>query len=339
MNIKTVYIEITNRCNLNCRTCYNRSGLNQSTKEISVEQLEDIINTTARYGANRFLFSGGEPSLHSDFHALLEMTKRYPHASFGFVTNGTVDDPVWIDYLNSHDNVTLQISLDGSNEEHNALTRGIGNFEKTIAFAKKIHNPKLTPLLKTVISKKNLDDVESFYRLALSVGFTPEIAFIYKSGNGSDGWEDKAVSPQEKMKVLQLVDRLNKETGAEAYLPRCTSKCPFASHTDNMSICIKADGSIQPCQSLYSSEFTLGNAFAFDEAEVLSNLDRLTSIARKRTTMDYGCQKCMLNKVCGRGCMAEAFNLTSDPLGNDDGCMLRKLQLLNFDIKKQQKVY
>ena len=27
MNIKTVYIEITNRCNLNCRTCYDRSGL------------------------------------------------------------------------------------------------------------------------------------------------------------------------------------------------------------------------------------------------------------------------------------------------------------------------
>ena len=335
MNIKTVYFEITNRCNLNCRTCYNRSGLNRSTREISVDELEQAMQTLSRYGANRFLFSGGEPSLHSHFHELLDMLARYPQYSFGFVTNGTNHNDRWIDFLNTHENLTLQISLDGATEEQNSLTRGAGNFEKSIGFAKRIHNPTLKPLLKMVLSQQNLDGAEGFYNLALSLGCIPEFAFIYKSGNGSDDWESKALTAQQKLKILKLVDRLNQLHGIEAFLPKCTNTCPFASHTNNLSLCIKTDGSIQPCQSLYTSEFTLGNIFNFDENTLLTNLEQLHTLAKRRTAMDFGCGKCLLKSVCGRGCMAEAFNLTADPLGNDDGCMYRKLQFLDFEIKKQ----
>ena len=132
MNVKTVYIEITNRCNLNCRTCYNRSGLNRETKELTVEQIEAIITTLARYGAKRFLLSGGEPSLHSDFHRVLTLIDKYPDYSFGIVTNGTNHDPLLIDYLCTRENVSLQISLDGATDEQNSLTRGAGNFASII---------------------------------------------------------------------------------------------------------------------------------------------------------------------------------------------------------------
>ena len=339
MKIKTVYIEITNRCNLNCRTCYNRSGLNQTTQEISVEQLERIMNTLSRYGADRFLFSGGEPSLHSQFHELLTLTDRYPQYSFGFVTNGTRHDPVWIDYLNTHSNMTLQISLDGANEAQNCLTRGNGNFEKALNFAKKIHNPSMKPLLKMVVSQSNFDGVEDFYKLALSVGCVPEFAFIYKSGNGSEHWESKALSAQQKIKILKLVDKLNREYDTDAYLPKCTVTCPFVSMSGEMSVCVKTDGSLQPCQSLYDAVFTLGNLFDFSEEKMLERLRWLQSIANQRTKQDFGCQKCLLRHNCGRGCMAEAFLLSSDPLDNDESCMFRKLQLLDFEIRKQQEAH
>ena len=39
MRISKAYIEITNRCNLNCTTCYNRSGLNTVTREIGVTEV------------------------------------------------------------------------------------------------------------------------------------------------------------------------------------------------------------------------------------------------------------------------------------------------------------
>jgi len=335
MNVKTVYIEITNRCNLNCKTCYNRSGLNRATKELSINDIESIMSIFSKYGAKRFLFSGGEPTLHSDFDALIELIKRRPDLSFGFVTNGSSRNEKFIELLNTRDNITLQISLDGSTEEQNAKTRGEGHFDMAMDFVKMINNQKMRPLLKMVISKSNLSDVESFYRLAVSVGCVPEFAFIYKSGNAVDGWEDKCLSAQEKVKILKLIDSLNLEYGIDAYLPRCTSKCPFAKGAYDMSVCVKTDGSVQPCQALYSNRFTLTNALAFNENEFKTNVSELLCLARKRTTLDFGCGKCMLKSVCGRGCMAEAANLTGDPLGSDDGCLHRKLIFLNYDIKKQ----
>ena len=337
MNVKTVYIEITNRCNFNCRTCYNRSGLNRQTDELSIKQIEEIFEFLSAYGANRFLISGGEPTLHSEFDALIDLIDAYPKYSFGFVTNGSSRNQKFIDLLNRNNNLTLQISLDGSCEERNALTRGRGHFEPTIDFIKMINNNSLRPLLKMVVSQCNLDDVENFYRLAVSLNCVPEFAFIYKSGNGEEDWEKKRVSAQDKLKILKLIDKLNSQYQIEAYLPKCTSRCPFSKGAENMSVCIKVDGSIQPCQTLYSSDYTLGNVFSSSEEEILHNLSQIIHLAQKRTTEDYGCSKCILRDICGKGCMAEASLISGDPLGADESCLYRKLQFLNFDILKEQK--
>ena len=337
MNIKTVYIEIINRCNLNCITCYNRSGLNRETRELSIENIKNIISIFSRYGANRFLFSGGEPSLHSEFDALIDLIYEHPEYSFGFVTNGTSKNQRFIDLLNHAPNLTLQISLDGSCEEENRKTRGAGHFDTVIDFAKKINNPHMKPLLKMVVSQGNLSDVENFYRLALSLNCIPEFAFIYKSGNGAHEWESKKLSAQSKIKVLKLIDKLNTEHQTDAFLPLCTSSCPFIKSADNLSLCIKVDGSVQPCQALYDERFSIGNVFSFDEKEFSENVSRILSMAKQRSKADFGCSKCMLKDVCGRGCMAEAFYLTEDPLGSDDACLYRKLQFIDYNLKKQQE--
>lgn len=337
MKIKNVYIEITNQCNLNCRTCYNRSGLNKQKEEISVEFLEKLILTLSEYGADRFLLSGGEPSLHSRFHDILKLTDRYPQFSYGFVTNGTVLDNEWIDYINSHDNLTLQISLDGANEKQNALTRGIGNFEKAVTFAQRINNNNIQKRIKAVISQGNIDCVEDFYRLAVSLGFDPEFAFIYKSGNGSDNWGAKALSAQQKLHILKTVDNLNKEYGIDAFLPLCSGGCPLAFESSALNIAVKPNGSIHPCQSLYDDRFSIGNAFDFSIDETKQKLEIIRSIAKHRTISDYGCNKCLLNSICGRGCMAEAFHLNEDPLANDGSCLYRKSQFLHFNIKEIRK--
>ena len=327
MKIEKAYIEITNICNLNCQTCYNRSGLNKDRQEISVEQLEDAILLLSKCGAKRFLLSGGEPTLHSEFSKITELIRKYKDFSFGIVTNGTTGNDELIELINSVPNCTVQISLDGCSEEDNKLTRGCGNFQKTIEFAKKIeHNFGKTNLIKMVISKHNYKNVEAFYRLALSLGFTPEFAFIYRSGNATELWEDKCLNPQEKIRVLSLIDSLNSQTGASAFLPRCTTNCPFLSEGTELGVCIKPDGSIQPCQSLHSEKYTLSNVFAFDEEQFSKNLNTIHAYAKTRLSADYGCIKCIISKACGRGCMAEAENLNSDPLSNDGNCEYRKLQ-------------
>lgn len=332
MKVKTVYAEIINQCNLNCRTCYNRSGLNSQRKEISVSQLEQIIELFRPYGMKRFLISGGEPTLHSDFDGVLGLFEKHPELSFGVVTNGTNHHSGLISYFNSHRNLSLQISLDGSCEAQNAKTRGPGHFNTVVEFARQIHNPYMKPLLKMVISQKNLDDVEPYYRFALSLNCIPEFTFIYRSGNGSDAWNDKALTAQQKMKVLNTIHRLNTELSTQAFLPLCTNTCPFVTTADQMSLCIKTNGSIHPCQSLYADAFSMGNVFAFDPAIFEANVQRIMAIARQREQTDYTCGRCLLHGSCGKGCMAAAVNLHGDPLANDGDCEFRKLQFLYHDI-------
>ena len=335
MKIEKAYIEITNICNLNCQTCYNRSGLNKERREISAEQLEKTILLLSKYGAKRFLISGGEPTLHSEFGKITELIRKYKYFSFGIVTNGTTRNKDLAELINSVPNCTVQISLDGCSEDDNKLTRGCGNFHKTIDFAKKIeHNFDKTNLIKMVISKHNYANVEAFYNLSLSLGFTPEFAFIYRSGNATQAWEDKCLNAQEKVRILALVDKLNRQTGAGAFLPKCTVSCPFLSKDSELGICIKPDGSIQPCQSLYSEKYTLSNIFEFNEEEFCGNLDKIYSLAKTRLSVDYGCTKCILNKACGRGCMAEAENISSDPIANDGNCEYRKLQFFHCELKR-----
>lgn len=62
-----------------------------------------------------------------------------------------------------------------------------------------------------VISQGNYDDVENFCNLAISLGFTPELAFIYKSGNGCDDWNTKELTSIQKLKILKLAEHINKE--------------------------------------------------------------------------------------------------------------------------------
>lgn len=334
MKVKTAYVEITNQCNLNCRTCYNRSGKNRVREEISREKLEELLQLLLPLGLERFLFSGGEPTCHTAFDDILDFVSVYPQVSFGIATNGTHPTPKLIELLNTRDNFTLQISLDGSCEEQNSKTRGPGHFAQAIAFSRQIHQPTKKPLLQMVVSQQNVADVEDFYRLAVSVGFVPEFAFIYRSGNGEYAWDDKALTAQQKLSVLRLVDRLNRECQMEAFLPLCTTSCPFAeSRFDELSLCIKVDGSIQPCQMLYDSRFTLGNAFAFDLMGFTSKLNELATIAHRRKNTDYGCSVCLLREGCGKGCMASAVNLHGDPLADDGDCAFRKLQFLGFDLK------
>lgn len=334
MNIKTVYVEITNQCNLNCATCYNRSGLNRKRIELSFEQIENIIKLFLPYGLKRFLLSGGEPTVHSEFERVLDLIDKYPQITFGIVTNGTNHNKKLLKYLNTRDNLKLQISLDGSCEEQNAKTRGVGNFEKAVNFAKQIHKPKLMPLLKMVISQSNYADVENFCDLALSLGFTPELAFIYKSGNGSDGWSSKELTSIQKLKILKLAERINKEKNTDIFLPICTTRCPLGETLNNLSLCIKVNGSIQPCQSLYSEEYAIGNALSFNEKQFFYKLNHISTLAKRRYEQNFDCNKCILGKICGKGCMAEAINLHNDPMANDGNCDYRKHEFISTYLKE-----
>lgn len=82
-------VEITDRCNLQCPTCYAMSsphyGRHRTVEE--VERMLDII--VANEGEPDVVqISGGEPTVHPDFFAILDIAKKKPIKHLMVNTNG-----------------------------------------------------------------------------------------------------------------------------------------------------------------------------------------------------------------------------------------------------------
>jgi 7,8-dihydro-6-hydroxymethylpterin dimethyltransferase len=82
-------IEITDRCNLACHTCYAMSsphyGRHRTIEE--VEKMLDII-VAAEGSPDVVQISGGEPTVHPDFFAIMDIAKRKPIKHLMLNTNG-----------------------------------------------------------------------------------------------------------------------------------------------------------------------------------------------------------------------------------------------------------
>ena len=82
-------IEICDACNLNCPICYADSGTHRTTYR-SMEQIELMLDAVV---ANEIepdvvQISGGEPTIHPDFFAVLDAAKRRPIKHLMVNTNG-----------------------------------------------------------------------------------------------------------------------------------------------------------------------------------------------------------------------------------------------------------
>lgn len=83
---KKVYIEITNKCNLNCSFC---SVDNRDKKEMSLSEFEHILSSIDDYTDYVYLHIKGEPLLHPKFRDILSLCKKY-NKMVNITTNGTM---------------------------------------------------------------------------------------------------------------------------------------------------------------------------------------------------------------------------------------------------------
>lgn len=82
-------IEITDHCNLNCPICYAESGTARESYR-SMAQIEKMVAAVVRNEQQPDVvqISGGEPTLHPDFFAILDLCKQQPIRHLMVNTNG-----------------------------------------------------------------------------------------------------------------------------------------------------------------------------------------------------------------------------------------------------------
>lgn len=105
MHFKKIYIEITNKCNLNCNFCSIDENIK---KEMSLNEFELVLKQINDYTDYVYLHVKGEPLIYSKFKEILGLCKKY-NKKVNITTNGTLLSKRVIDIVES--NIVRQINI------------------------------------------------------------------------------------------------------------------------------------------------------------------------------------------------------------------------------------
>jgi MoaA/NifB/PqqE/SkfB family radical SAM enzyme len=136
-----LWLELTNRCNLQCVHCYTESHPGSGDRDVlTTAQYESVMRQAYALGCRRLQFIGGEPQLHPDFLRLLGVAKE---TGFEFIEVFTNLTRLRDDTLRFAADAGIRFATSVYSDDpavHNAITkvgsshtRTIKNLERLIA--------------------------------------------------------------------------------------------------------------------------------------------------------------------------------------------------------------
>lgn len=173
--VKSASIDVTYKCNLKCRHCFNSSGEHSfNGKELSEEEILDIANQLAELQLDSLCFCGGEPLLRKEAiykAAKLLKEKSNNKLSINMVTNGMLMTEEVADKLKESGVRMVQVSLDGSEaEHHNWLRNHSESFNKAVNAIKILVSKKFIVGVAYTPTKKSIKNLNEFIDFCEALG-------------------------------------------------------------------------------------------------------------------------------------------------------------------------
>jgi molybdenum cofactor biosynthesis enzyme MoaA len=190
-------------CNLTCNHCFiSCSPHNDAFGFLSLDTVRRVLDESVALGVKEYYFTGGEPFLHRDMTAILELTLRYGPATV--LTNGTVFKDEWLRRLvraeaESPYSLEFRVSIDGYTAETNDPIRGACTFERALRGVRQLLAHGFLPII-TVAHTADDQDGDALFR-----GFVGLLR-----ANGYD---------RPRVKVLPSLRLGAEETRRRGYLP------------------------------------------------------------------------------------------------------------------------
>ncbi len=168
-------LDLTYRCNNNCRHCWLRKPPNAVEKkdELSFDEIIRIINDARSLGCREWFISGGEPMLRADFPEIFKYIMAHS-ISYSLNTNGTLITSQIACLMKKRGR--KMVSIYGADKEiHDWVTRCPGSFEKTMQGLKYLREAGAGFTIQLVLMKDNVHQREKMISLAESL--TPSWRF------------------------------------------------------------------------------------------------------------------------------------------------------------------
>lgn len=349
--INEIHLEVTDQCNLNCNYCYFIEK-NKIKEENKSEYLIDFIKKLICQTNEKFIkviFHGGEPLFRnavwydSICTSLTNTTIQFEKKiAFQIQTNGILLNKNHIDIFKKH-NIQVNVSLDGTEEIHNAFR---GNYKRTLNSIKELQANHLFMSVIVVISKHNYNKIKNIvnhlvglniisyhFNLASIIGLDKSLIL------STDEIIEFNVDSFELFKVnyknicdWRLLDKLRRFT--KKTIPKMTCDSPIC-HAGTHMIHLRQNGDFYPCGSCVS------NSDSFDRFKIGNINDSLTTNVYEQKLMNFhklyfdrreSCELCEAAYICEFSC--PAFDIY-DSLTAQNRCNANKM-FYEF-LKKQNK--
>ena len=118
--------EVTSKCNLRCKHCYNRSGENKTPDAMTAEAwIEFAKKLVSKGGLFEVTISGGEPLLLGEKLFELMDVLHADKTTFNLISNGYLLDKKILERLQKYRFYWVQISLDSYSAKLHDEFRGV----------------------------------------------------------------------------------------------------------------------------------------------------------------------------------------------------------------------
>ena len=172
----TLQFELTGKCNLACRHCYNRSGdLDRKSDEYTLMTPEKWCNLAYQIvrdgGIFQCIISGGEPLLLGDGLFKIMDILHNDGTSFVVITNGYLLTPEVAKKFKKYRFYWFQISIDGVNAAIHDEFRGVkGSWERAVRGAMEISGNGIPLVIAHSVTPKSMPDMDAMVQLSYELG-------------------------------------------------------------------------------------------------------------------------------------------------------------------------
>lgn len=296
------YLNVTDYCNLACAHCYYGSHPDLGHGLPNAE-LFRIVDSLRAGGIENIVVAGGEPTTRPGIEELLRYIRGKGFHEITLLTNATAITPEQAAVIAECVDVT-HVSLDGPNEAINAVIRGRGNFDKTIAGVRLLKTTGVKRIrLVTNINAVNIKWVHTMRTLRDKLGVELGNNVFAEVGRGS-----------KHRRLMPLADDLIKLFIEEAEAVSCAVS---ASNPDYLNIhagvscgscthmvSVDCRGDVFPCHLFHRLEFRIGNLLLQPNLVKLLNLSSVAEQFRAKTVEARECHGCEVKYFCKGGCLA-----------------------------------
>ncbi len=200
-------VELANICNLHCSYCFRAEDNLYSTHAefFPVELLRRILGEAREVAKiTKINFTGGEPTLHPQFAATLEIVASAGLTS-AFVTNGWHFERVWPSLMAYRDSIShVAFSLDGITRETHDGWRGKGSFDRLIRAFSRCYMAHLPFAIKITIRRDLVDQLEQIAIFAARMGASA-LNFVHVMPTSTFVADESALNLEERRVVEQEV--------------------------------------------------------------------------------------------------------------------------------------